>query len=117
MQEGPTQQDCIKILQDQDRYCRIRDCWYDKKKEGAKPTHGKLQLMMSPFLQANVTEHQGEKLYTVDAALGLTISHLGGIQKAGSAPKGALERDAEKLLRKMGFSAAQIAKHTKDPRN
>ncbi|CAK0887265.1 unnamed protein product, partial [Prorocentrum cordatum] len=59
---------------------------------------------MSPYTQANTTGHQGEKLYTVDTAIGLTISGQGGI-KAGSAPEGSLERDAEKLLREMGFSA------------
>ncbi|CAK0878857.1 unnamed protein product [Prorocentrum cordatum] len=112
LMQGNPREDCIKTLQDQVRYCRIKDCWYD----GAKPTHCKLQLMMPPYLQATSTEHNGETLYTVDAAIGLTISNQGGLKKAGSPPKGALERGAEKLLRQMGYSPAQIAKHTKRQR-
>ncbi|CAK0789984.1 unnamed protein product [Prorocentrum cordatum] len=107
---GQPRETAITQLQDPVRHCRVRDCWHDKKKEGAEATHCKVQLMMSPHMQSVTTKHHSAEGATVSDAVQAAILKENGVLKPGSAPRGALERGAEKLLRKLGMTSDRISK-------
>ena len=80
------------------------------KKDGVEATHCKVQLMMSPYMQAVTTKHQGVELATVNEAVLAAIPAQNRVLKPRSAPRGALEGEAEKLLRKLGMTPDKISK-------
>eukprot|EP00959_Pyramimonas_sp_CCMP1952_P256857 5366338-Pyramimonas_sp.AAC.1 len=67
--------------------------------------------MMSPYIQSQVVTIDGMPLMTVHAALQVYIRQENGKIKAGAAPKGALERGAERALAKFGMASEEIHKH------
>ncbi|CAK0805052.1 unnamed protein product, partial [Prorocentrum cordatum] len=86
------------LLAEHVRYCR----WFDKKVGKQEADTYKRQFMMSPRIQSQVVTIDGMPLTTAHAALQVCTRQENGKIKAGAAPKGALETDAERLLAKLG---------------
>ncbi len=88
------------------RRFRIKACWFDRKKAN-KPDRFKLQIMLGAQLQAN---KWGDCQHTLMEALQMCIMAAGTEETGhlvtylpGSPPRGGLEREAAKLVQKLGL--------------
>ena len=94
----------LDFLQEHVRMCKLKPTYFDKK-AGKEPTQYKMTLCFSPLMQ-NKELHQGK---TIQTAMAEALKAAGATRKLGSAPRGGLERDAARLLRRLNFPAKKVA--------
>ncbi|CAK0868241.1 unnamed protein product [Prorocentrum cordatum] len=96
---------------EQIRYLRVKACWCDRKSQ-QKATSLKLQLMMSPTARSSCVKDMNtqESSIPLHQAVRAAIRSQAGEYRAGGASRGALEREAERLMRKLGLQDGRSQK-------